>query len=110
MRRTELALTVVKHVKSEDGESESVAKLLDEEAGGHHPKVGRERVTQEDVNGVWQRYGANHRPKPLLHAVPADQHASQYASKQQTYQSDRALRQTVFFRRESQSAFGIGAH
>ena len=33
MRRAELALTVVKHVKREDGESESVAKLLNEEAG-----------------------------------------------------------------------------
>ena len=80
----ELALTVEQHVEGKNREAQTVTQLLDEKTAGNHDEVAVERVAQIDVNHIGQGNGANQRPEPFLHSVPAHQDASEDATQQQT--------------------------
>ena len=76
----ELALTVEQHVEGEDGETETVTKLLDEEASADHHDVAIERITEVDIHHIRQGDGADQRPQPFLHTITTHQDAANDAA------------------------------
>ena len=103
----ELALTIEQHVKGKNRKAQTVTQLLDEKTAGNHDEVAVERVTQIDVNHIRQGDGANQRPEPFLHSIPAHQNTTKNSTQQQTYQSHSTIGKAIFLRRQSQSALRI---
>jgi hypothetical protein len=94
----ELSLTVEQHVEGKNREAQTITQLLDKKTAGNHDEVAVERITQIDVNHIRQGDGANQRPEPFLHSIPAHQNTTKNSTQQQTYQSHSTVGKAIFLR------------
>ncbi len=103
-----VALTVVNQVEHIGREAEPVAKLFDKDTEVDDQQAGGQRIGEVDIDDVGQCDGHHHGPEPPLQSVAAGHHATEDAAQRQSDNPHRALHQSVFHIRETETAIAGG--
>lgn len=104
MARLVVALAVVDEIEHVGCEAEAIAKLFEEDAEVDHHEALGQGVAHVDIDDVGQRDSAYHGPQPALQAILAGSHAAEDATEGQSDDAHRSLYQSVFLRRQTESA------
>ena len=101
---------VIEHIECQDGESKSVAELLDEKAKADSEYIGCQGIAQVDIDDIGERDGAHHGPQPALHAITGDKYAADNTSQQKADEPHRAIGKAELLWRQPQSPTRVWPH